>query len=165
VRPRVGSVIVCCVLLGACTGGARTGTLTSPSASTSIKRPPRVTREAPPPAQMQVGTDFQLGVLIRYCEGSRCDQDAAARPTTSAQATTDGLVLFVLKRVPASARVDFLKVSNLRSVMHKALHTGSLTLAVHEDLAPGAYIVRLSVAWRGHEAIWLFGLKVARARA
>ena len=158
-------MIAFAMMLGSCTGGGDTGSLATPSGMSSTKKVERVTKEAPPPAQMQVGTVFAQGALARYCEGTRCDVDERAKPPSHLEATSQGLLLFVVKRPPASARVEIFKEPSDRSVMHRALHTGSLTLAVHEDLAPGTYQVRLSTAWHGHEALWLFGLKVPTTRA
>lgn len=159
--PRRAVSILSLLLLAACTGDAPGSQRPSSSASAGRARA-RATSEAAPAAQMQVGTDVSHGVLTKYCEGSRCDADPAARPPRDLPAAEGGVLLFVLKRAPDTANVEIVRRGSDERALERALHAGTPTLAVHEDLTPGRYVVRLSAGWRGHQATWLFGLKVAR---
>jgi hypothetical protein len=145
--------------------GSPSGTHAPPSGDAAKRgHPVRLTKESPPPALMQVGTEVALGVVARYCEGTRCDTDAGARPARSLNATEQGLLLFVVKKVPRTARVEVFKGAGERAVMTLGLHAGTSTLAAHEELAPGTYVVRLTTGWAGHGAEWVFGLRVPAER-
>jgi hypothetical protein len=157
------TAVVLCAVLGACTGD-RSGSLPVAEPSTSRTSVARVTKEEPPPAQLQVGTEVVHGVLSRYCEGERCDADAGARPSRELLANEQGLLLFVLKRTPRTARVEVFRPKTAEPVLRRGLHAGTPTVAVHEDLEPGRYLVKLTTTWKGHEASWVFGLKVPRSR-
>lgn len=158
-----------CILLLAtsagCSRGARTGVLEPSSLASSGERHARVTSETPPPAQMQVGTDLAAGVLRRYCEGKKCDLNPSAAPRPELLAGSDGLLLFILKRVPEAASIQVSKRSNGAVVKRSVLPTKSDTIAYRESLRTGRYVVELVTSWRGHEATWAFALQVPRARA
>src|SRR5687767_1182241 len=133
-------VIALVAALAACTGDS-TGSLRAPSGSPSARaKRTRVTSEPPPPAQMHVGTDVVHGVLTRYCEGSKCDADSSPRAPLELTATEQGLLLFVLKRAPSAARVEIERRTGALA-LRRDLHAGTPTLAVHEELRPGRYVV------------------------
>lgn len=149
---RLSALVLVCAL-AACTGdvSARapqgTGKPTG-SAEIAIAKPPRV--------QMQVGTSFINGRLVRVCTKAGCsDGDGSDRIATL---TDERLIMFTVARKPKAASV---RIERGSKVVGKAALPPAYTMAHAVNLREGRYRVILDAEWKGIRARWSFGLRVS----
>jgi hypothetical protein len=143
------------VLLAACGGHERRVSVSSPPATSSGIPTPAV--KGAPRVILQIGTAYQNGALVQFCDGGSCRDQAPKR--VAALPGSDPL-LFIIDQRPKTARAQLLAGSTV--VDSRALHPGT-TMLYAPDVRPGSYTVRLDVSYKGRSAAWIFRVKVVKA--
>lgn len=161
VKLTVAALAFCCAL-AACTQasppeGAGSTPAKSETSATGRGKQARVLD--PPRAQMQVGTTYARGSLVRACGPARCE-DGSARAPRALRLKDQRLVLFVLERVPRAAAVEVRKAGTQKVVARKTLRP-SATMAYVPKLRSARYDVLLDGEWKGMRARWRFALTVS----
>lgn len=131
------------------------GIRSKPSASPPIANPLSVKRA--PQTKMAVGTEFEPGVLVSWCEGRDCRVAQAAKPRRFLPGQDNGVLMFQASAAPKSARAE------VRALTGKLVQTGLMlpgtTMAFKARAGRGKYLVTMLAKWPSGEGKWIFGLQ------
>lgn len=150
---RLSALVLACALVS-CTGGvaARTAQESRKPTASAAAATARL-----PAVQMQVGTSFLKGKLVRSCTPDGCSDGKGAVGT--ATLTDERVIMFTVSRRPTAASVTIKR--GTKTLVDDALPP-AYTMAQAIDLPNGRYDVVLDAEWKGIRARWSFRLKVAR---
>jgi hypothetical protein len=152
----IAAVAVMVLTLGACGGHERRVSASSHVSATPSALPVQAVKGAPR-VILQVGTSFQDGTLVQYCDGGSCKTGS---PRVGSTLSGSDPLLFIIDQRPSTARAQLSSGSTV--VDARALHPGT-TMLYAPAVGPGSYMVRLDASYKGRSASWVFRVKVVRA--